>query len=786
MDVKARSRRWRFVVAFATWGMATAATAEPAAPLMDALRGPFVSDPEVILRLDHLDPGGDCKKSGKLVFACLIQELAEKNDQEAPTGPLSNPLNLRVAKRITKTIQTDLAELAKGDVDGDKDSLDARFFTHPGSRIELVGIINRIDRQFIKDKVPGSEDHDRCGEVSVIYRFYYSLHAGAVQSRLPVTMNVVFPAVPRDKPQNAANCRDIAARWKAELARSGRTVDQTVDDLTNPDFGILSTITGRDIERIELNMQAYRIRASNDETDFGSTAEYVIRVFRWDPTPKQFIVSFLTNQIDRGRLLGNGDANSCKPEPNTPAITKDGFVAYLTQPKVLFDIDTGTLNIDKQYLACRATTVSPGGPHRSKNQPFWNAPTAAQQIISDQQIRAAMTKAETPKQKFSFMKSPDDVRTRLNELSCSGCHQARAIAGFHFPGADRADTKPSNAVLLPGSPHFYGDQPRRIDILNRLANGEILTRYGLAAGYAGRPLNKYKPQIGDDTELLGGWGGACLFPDQLKASQRQWDCKKGLVCAPLFASANAPTVGTCVPENGKQIGDAMQQGRVTTIRYGVDRYMRTDPKPQVPPKWTERSVRRTLIPDGPWSQNPPAGNSYYAAHQEYFVGNDSDDQPIPQLFVNKRDAKTGGFPSGALRLSECKDLPPEATCGLLASSGFNNCLIEVANGTRRLNECFVQRTSYAGVRACDERSPCRDDYICLRPIGYDATNGHAKFEQRATDIAGIQDRRDFGQKEPDAEWLGRNGGKGDSRGLCIPPYFVFQFRSDGHPPPTSP
>ena len=54
---------------------------------------------------------------------------------------------------------------------------------------------------------------------------------------------------------------------------------------------------------------------------------------------------------------------------------------------------------------------------------------------------------------------------------------------------------------------------------------------------------------------------------------------------------------------------------------------------------------------------------------------------------------------------------------------------------------------------------------------------------REDDVAGIQDPEDFGQKEPDAAWLGRNNGKGDRRGLCIPPYFVFQFRSDGHPSP---
>ncbi|MFL5325047.1 MAG: hypothetical protein ACJ8A4_12430, partial [Microvirga sp.] len=72
-------------------------------PLPEKLRGPFIARPDVIQRLDHLDPGGDCDKSGKLVFACLIQALAKKSEQEAPSGPLSNPFNLRVAGDIAKT-----------------------------------------------------------------------------------------------------------------------------------------------------------------------------------------------------------------------------------------------------------------------------------------------------------------------------------------------------------------------------------------------------------------------------------------------------------------------------------------------------------------------------------------------------------------------------------------------------------------------------------------------------------------------------------------------------------
>jgi hypothetical protein len=85
-------------------------------------------------------------------------------------------------------------------------------------------------------------------------------------------------------------------------------------------------------------------------------------------------------------------------------MSKADFQAYLARPEVLSDIDNGTLNIEQKYLACRATTVSPGGPHRSKNQPFWNAPTPALSIISDAQITTAMNAALSPTRQFSFMK----------------------------------------------------------------------------------------------------------------------------------------------------------------------------------------------------------------------------------------------------------------------------------------------------------------------------------------------------------------------------------------------
>ena len=102
------------------------------------------------------------------------------------------------------------------------------------------------------------------------------------------------------------------------------------------------------------------------------------------------------------------------------------------------------------------------------------------------------------------------------------------------------------------------------------------------------------------------------------------------------------------------------------------------------------------------------------------------------------------------------------------------------------------------MRACNAANPCRDDYICLSPMGYTASDAQTKFDERAARREAARnspresdDNRKrlritfFGEKMPDSAWLGRNGGNGDRRGLCIPPYFVFQFKADGHRVPAA-
>jgi len=761
------------VLIVASVSLAQQPPSPPSTPYAQAipqsLRGPFISDPAVVTLLDC--PTTACE--GRLNFARLMQARSPRTAE-----PGQNPFNLPVAAKILATVQADLTDV-RTTAHATEGQLSPSFLTDPGSRVELVGAINRMDRQFIKDPTVGlTHAQLGCGEISLIYRFSYSIRDGKQTSRLPVTLNMVFPALPSKRVAGPVRCADIARRWIDEsMQPAGRTPEQQASDLLDRKHGPLAYIDGRDLIRLELNMQAYRIGASGDESDFGTAAAYLMRVFKWEPHQKLFLPEFLRDQIDRAKVLC--DASDTPAVCGDKRVRRERLVRYLSRPDVVASIDKGTLEVPYDFgvLATRAVSVSPGGSHRSANQPYWNALTPEQQVISDTEIAAAMAKARAAGVAFSFVKSADDFRTRLNEMSCTSCHQTRGIAGFHFPGADRPGTPAVNAVLLPGSPQFYGDQPRRAEIVRQMAKhrSQRLSEYELATSYSARPMNRFAAGL-RETQLIGGWGGACIIPIALQDTHRQWTCREelGLTCVRLFSSQNDPTIGTCVPSGRPEIGDPLQRGNVVTTAFGVDKYTRTAP---VSPD--------QRIPASSFPSPAPAGNTYYGAHQEFYTGNlDSTD------YAERRDASTGGFPAGMLRLSECLGLPSEATCGLIASSGFNSCVSRLATDpTYTIGVCFEHFTSYAGIRACDAGSPCRDDYICVMPMGYTPDTAQQSFDKRAALLKSSTyfpvvnkrpyDPNDFGQKQPDADWVARN----DQRGLCIPPYFVFQFRSDGHPAP---
>jgi hypothetical protein len=119
---------------------------------------------------------------------------------------------------------------------------------------------------------------------------------------------------------------------------------------------------------------------------------------------------------------------------------------------------------------------------------------------------------------------------RLNDMSCAGCHQTRGIGGFHFPGVDWMAATPDNSTIVPASPHFFGDQIRRRDILTALRDGK---RPDYSRGFASRPQLRGSAELAG-TEYEDGWGAHCYVQHADAAdndkSFKAWTCAEGLAC----------------------------------------------------------------------------------------------------------------------------------------------------------------------------------------------------------------------------------------------------------------
>jgi hypothetical protein len=96
------------------------------------------------------------------------------------------------------------------------------------------------------------------------------------------------------------------------------------------------------------------------------------------------------------------------------------------------------------------------------------------------------------------------------------------------------------------------------------------------------------------------------------------------------------------------------------------------------------------------------------------------------------EANGVGFPDGMCS-GGCESLPSGAACGGIALlTEFNACIAAGASFDR----CIADNTRPGALRACSFHVPCRDDYVCARS---------------------------------------------SAGGVCMPPYFLFQLRVDGHP-----
>jgi hypothetical protein len=490
---------------------------------------------------------------------------------------------------------------------------DAAWLQSSSAHFELVGVVNRMDRDAFR---PGS-----CGEIRFIYRLAYQKDeaSGRVYSRLPMTANVVFLL-----PGEGDRCRELARQWMAGA------------DLKAFGEGILKQ---QHLKSVEVNLQAVRW-PSTTRPDMAGYAEYFLRVYR--RAGERYVLAELENTPDVEKLLV------------TPSLRRR-LLDWLELPTHFLAVDDGVVQLPDEFLARKATSVALHGTHRLANMPFT-------QIFSETEL------ANLPYATGRTIRSPHGLLRRLNDLSCTGCHQGRTVAGFHFLGVDRDETDAVNAIAIGASPHFLHDQPRRLCYLAALATG--------AAAVSARPLSVRADR--DD----GGFGSHCGLGDLSFAS---WACRPGLRCELVTADDKVSRTGVCLPEI-PVAGSACRLGHIVHDR---------DPH-------RDRMVEQ---------RHTGCGSSAICESAEV------------------------GFPGGMCSRG-CSDLQPDETCGSIAIlPSFNACLA----ARKPFAACLRENVRPAALRACSEAEPCRDDFICARTT--------------------------------------------EGRGACIPPYFLFQLRVDGHPLP---
>ncbi len=566
---------------------------------------------------------------------------------------------------------------------------DKRFLQFDRARFALIGVVSRLDKAYL--------DPATCGEVRLIYRLAYNVFVNndpnkATHSRLPMTINVVLNA---KSPTSPLTCQEIAQRWNnlVGVLDQNTPIRQIAEGILAADGALAPEL--RDpalVKQIEINMQLSRT-AAGSRRDWGGNATYLLKVYRWNETKTSLMVSHLDNQVDPKKA--------------------SEFYAWLFdrehKTERLKQLDQGTIDIPAEFLATRGQSIAPGGLSRVANYPLWKS-------IPDTEIEKQLKDVG----ELINIKSVEGFKQRLNDISCTGCHQTRSIGGFHFMGQDplRWNERtgkplplyPGNALSVPASGHFFADMERRRQVLYAYLGGRTPD---FTTGFASRPQAHVQFLKQDGLGVLNGHGSICYKGRD--ASFINWTCAQGLRCEALHESPTFPGLGMCASISGKQIGDPLDAGKVTILdaKLGKDKY--------------EDTTHFALPSPG-----------YMRSRQVPTPGKTNGGFPGGSIILNLSDSGCNE-PNGV-----CYDRAfsrhPEARWGALpgGAEGFNACLTKP---DKTFEDCVKQYSRGVGLRACDRMNPCREDYICVEGM--------------------------------------RQGL--DDAGVCVPPYFLFQFRVDGHP-----
>ncbi|MDN5000893.1 hypothetical protein ACFQZO_08365 [Bradyrhizobium sp. GCM10027634] len=506
------SRALRILLAVTMlFGSVMSLSAAENAPLA---RGTAITDPDLLKKLDQ----SDALSISRLLRPERNANVPLTSDQLFASLPQLKDIPPAIDAEFDRYISQHKAASPTETI-GVGEGFDVQLFDRanlnsPDTRFVLAGIVNRMDRAYVAE--------ESCGEIRLIYRlarFEPGPDGGSIATRLPMTFNLVMKA--RDARQTDSSgkpvtCAEVARRWL-----DNGDWQELIGGHFSPDDAL--------IDRIETNIQI-SVAPKSALHDF--RADYLLKVFKYDAAIKTFEESTLENQIDRDRILADD------------ALRRD-FKAWLLEPAHLREFDRGTVLIPEKYLAKAAVAPTPAGLDASTLQPEFSMMQGegkGDPVFTDADVVGALKQAAARGIAMENIRSVAGFQRRLNDVTCSGCHQTRGIGGFHFPGVDWLAENASKSTIVPASPHFFGDQPRRRDILTAFAEGK---RPDFSRGFASRPQTRGSGELAG-TEYQDGWGAHCSLQNAgsgtADKSFTSWTCAKGLTCQAAAASSR---IGMC-------------------------------------------------------------------------------------------------------------------------------------------------------------------------------------------------------------------------------------------------
>jgi hypothetical protein len=417
-----------------------------------------------------------------------------------------------------------------------------------------------------------------------------------------------------------------------------------------------------------------------------------------------------------------------------PELLKE-FVEYLKVGKNLEKLDQGILQIDfnKNFLAKLAISWSTLGRARSANKPYTRLFEKNQELLRSIDLS-----------KLKFIKSHEALVERLNNMTCMGCHQSSGTAGFHFLGRPgQSFSHHFNRQQLAFSLHSYAENLRRQYYVNNVAQNEKPNPF--------RPHSNFPEAIwtgGDVTFTKLTVGQQCLLSSKHFGNTPQ--CQSGLVCKDSVRSKDLTVLfGECVDETEPWAGSACWQGEIAEVRsFPKDR--------EGVPSFNFFAFQDKFKISGALKQN----SNYKCV--------------LPQsgapLGRSNRDCSSSE--ETYLNLDVDKKIPDEI-CANQGGNGFDLCAATGDSGA-----CLESRVVRSMLDTCYPGKFCREDYICQSlPNYHQISEAHYSTKKNGKKLNLALPKQIRGA-------LIEKMHRADI-GFCVPTYFLFNMRLDGHPSPVT-